>query len=302
MSVEISPLFARHQGRNIYHMFSQGLLSAFPLTRPRDVQTPSDWVHETLPAIPAELAARYAQWCGAPQGRYAGVIAPHMVSYWGLPLLSKLTGQAPYNLLTVLNQGCRIQTHQALPLGEPIKVAGRLASIDNDGRRIRIAMQLEAGTASVPKAQSIELMVAVPLDNPAPRTHSREERPEPVFESAGHWSAGAYDGVNFALLTGDFNPIHTLWPLARRTRHKACILHGFGFLARSYETIVNHGVAIGDFDVRFIKPLRLPASDVEVQISRDAVDDQGRRVLRLCSPDGTVHLAGHFSEDTSSSS
>lgn len=299
MSTKVSPFLARHQYGNVYQMFSLGLRSFVPLTRPRSVNTtPSDWVRETLPPVPAELAARYAEWSGAPAGRYTDVVPPHMVSYWGVSLLTRLSAQVPYSLLKVVNQGCRIQTRQPLPLGEPIEVSGRLASIQNDGRRIRVALQLEAGTASVPDAQSIELMLAVPLDSPKAPARSGEAHPEPAFETAGRWSADAYDGVKFAVLTGDFNPIHTLWPVARRTRHRACILHGFGILARSYETILNYGVAIEDFDVRFIKPVCLPATGVEVQISRDAVDDQGRRALRLCSPDGSVHLGGHFSAGT----
>jgi len=293
MTTDVSPLLVRHQGRNIYQFLAQGLQSVVPLNRARDVQTPTDWLRETLPPVPAELAERYALWCGAPADRYAGVVPPHMVSYWGLALLAKVAGQAPYNLLTVLNQGCRVQTRQPLPLDEPIQAAGRLANIQNDGRRIRIAVEIRAGTKSVPDAQTIESMVTVPIKGAAKK--GGENRQEPAFDTVGRWSAGAYDGVKFALLTGDFNPIHTLWPLARRTRHRGCILHGFGSLTRSYETIQNHGITIGDFDVRFVKPLRLPATDLEVQVSRDEIEP-GQYAMRLCGTDGAVHLAGRFTK------
>ena len=292
MSVTVPWSYLRYHGPNIYGMFSQGLLSALPGGK-REVRTPTPPIRKTLDPVPADLARAYADWTGAPAQRYAGVVPPHMFCYWGMGLIAKLTGQAPYNLLSVLNQGCRVQTRELLPLGEKIEVSGYLASIENDGRRVRIACHLDAHTQSAPQGQSIDVMAAVPLKGAGKKKKPAAERKQPEFETVGSWSADADAGIDFALLTGDFNPIHTLKPLARHTPYKGCILHGFGFLTRSYEAIQNAGHAIGDFDVRYVKPLPLPAPDMQVQIGKTTSGPKGR-ALRLRSPGGDVHLVGHF--------
>ncbi len=295
MSTSIPWRYLKYHGPNIYGMFSQGLISALPSAGSKQVETPTPPVHRTLPAVPEELVCAYAEWTGAPADRYVGVVPPHMFSYWGMALVAELTGKAPYNLLSVLNQGCRVQTHELLPIGEKIEVSGHLESIENDGRRVRIATHLEAHTQSAPKGQIMDVMATVPISGAKKKSTAKKQAKEAEFETVGTWSASANDGVNFALLTGDFNPIHTLWPLARRTRYKGCILHGFGFLSRSYETIRNAGIPIGDFDVRYVKPLPLPARDMQVQVSRNSDGPKGK-ALRLCSPGGDVHLVGHFKQ------
>ena len=212
MSITVPWHYLKYHGPNIYGMFSQGLISALPSLSNKQIETPTAPVHRTLPAVPEELVAAYAKWTGAPADRYVGVIPPHMFSYWGMALVAELTGKAPYNLLSVLNQGCRVQTHELLPIGEKIQVSGHLASIENDGRRVRIATHLEAHTKSASKGQTMDVMAAVPIAGGKKKSPAKNTPKEPKFETVGSWSASADDGVNFALLTGDFNPIHTLWP------------------------------------------------------------------------------------------
>ena len=296
MSLSVPVSLLRHHGPNIYGMFSHGLRSALPLPRPATVETPTPPLEREVPAPPAALVRAYAEWTGAPPERYAEGLPPHLFSYWGMALIAELTALAPYNLLSVLNQGCRVQTRKLLPIGEAIQLRGHLADVADDGRRVRIETQLQAGSASVPDAQCMTVMAAVPRKGAAPRK-SGDKHDEPTFETVGRWSASRDDGLNFALLTGDFNPIHTFWPLARRTRYRGCILHGFGFLSRSYETVLNAGLTIAEFDLRYVKPLALPATDLAVQISPAS---NGQRALRLRAPDGSVHLAGHFREQAAS--
>lgn len=278
-------------------MFGAGLRSAVPIGRSGEIETPTPPVRRRMKPVPRSLITAYAEWTGAPPERYADTVPPHMFCYWGLGLISELTGRAPYNLMTAVNQGCRMVVKRPMPAGEAIDVRGHLADVSDDGRRIRIATHLEAGTASVPDAQRIDVMAVVPRRNPKGGKRNAERGPEPDFETVGRWSADADDGLNFALLTGDFNPLHTVKPVGRRTRYGGCILHGFGQLTRTYEAILNAGIDIGVFDIRYVKPVPLPSGMLEVQVSRNPVDG-GARALRLCSPDGTVHMAGHLQESS----
>lgn len=287
--------YLRHQAPNILGMVGAGVRSALPMRGDSEVETPSAPVTRCLGPVPEDLIAAYADWTGAPPDRYSDHLPPHMFCYWALGLISELTGQAPYNLLSAVNQGCRMVTERNLPASEAIEVRGQLADVSDDGRRIRIATHLDAGTQSAPDAQHIDVMAAVPRRNPKGGKRQSEQGAESDFETVGRWSAQAEDGINFALLTGDFNPLHTLPPLGRRTRYGGCILHGFGQLTRTYEAILNAGIGIGVFDIRYVKPVPLPTDSLDVQVARDR-DDGGTRALRVQSPDGTLHLAGHLQE------
>ncbi|MCB9690921.1 MAG: hypothetical protein H6736_03820 [Alphaproteobacteria bacterium] len=71
-------------------------------------------------------------------------------------------------------------------------------------------------------------------------------------------------GTDFAVLTGDVNPIHWIPAAARAAGFRSCILHGFSTMARSIETL-NAARFAGDVhrlravDVTFTRPLLLPA-------------------------------------------
>lgn len=293
MTVPLSLL--RHQAPNILSMFGTGLRSALPRVGGEPTQD-SSLLHRRLAPVPPALIAAYAEWAGAPAERYASRLPPHMFSYYALGLISELTGRVPYNLLAIVNQGCRMEIRRLLPAGESIDVVGRLGEVADDGRRVRIATHLEIGSASVPGAQSVEVVTAVPRRRPRRSKPPPSQAPVREFNTVGTWSATAGDGRAFALLTGDFNPLHTLDVVARRTRYNGCILQGFGMLARTYETLRNADVGIAALNVRYIKPVPLPSAELAVRLAREP-DADGSRALRLVAPDETLHLIGHLNEE-----
>lgn len=237
-----------------------------------------------------KLVNHYVQWCGVNDDRYATSLPPHFFSKYGMSMVAALTAQVPYNLMSVLNQGCRFQVNSLIPRNTPVSLRGRLVDCSKDGARVRIHTQVVVGTEDDPEAMIVDSMAAVILGKQSKK--KSESREEPDFETVGSWSADRNEGVRFFYLTGDFNPIHTFWPLAKRTRFGGCILHGFGSLARTYETIQNSGITIRDFDARFVKPNLLPANDLQVQISKPQNDD--RRAMRLINAQGDVFLGGTF--------
>ncbi|WP_373925031.1 MaoC/PaaZ C-terminal domain-containing protein [Duganella vulcania] len=115
--------------------------------------------------------------------------------------------------------------------------------------------------------------------------------PDPEWRTAGAWRAEAGDGLRFALLTGDFNPIHWCGPLARRSLFGGLVLHDFGSLARSIETLAPGSYT--ELDVRFLRPVALPSGALSVQLARQA-DADGWRALRLAGASDAVHLAGRL--------
>ncbi|WP_162932209.1 MaoC/PaaZ C-terminal domain-containing protein [Solimonas sp. K1W22B-7] len=290
MSLTTSLTLAREQIPTLVTSFGVALRSMSPLTRPRRVpETPQPIV--TRFAAPSDrLVDAYAAWAGAPPERYRDVLPPHFCSHWAFAMLARVGGQAPYDVTSILNQGLRLQLKAALPRGAALQLRGQLQDVSEDAQRVRIHSRVIAGWAQQPEAVIVDSYAAIPKRAAAKAKAAARE--EPAFETVGHWSVAADDGLNFALVTGDFNPIHTFWPLARRTKFRGCILHGFGSVARTWEVLADAGHDIADIDLRFVKPLPLPNEGLQVQVA--APDAEGRRAFRLLARDGSVHLAGSF--------
>jgi acyl dehydratase len=87
----------------------------------------------------------------------------------------------------------------------------------------------------------------------------------PSARELGRLSLDRNAGLDFALLTGDFNPVHWLAPYARTLGYEGAILHGFASMAYAFETLQRELFAgatdaIRVVDVRFVRPLVLPAA------------------------------------------
>lgn len=287
--VDVPLRFVRAQLPIMAAMCAVGVRSAIPLTRPKALPKKPVKMQKKLAPAEAALVDSYAAWSGAPAGRYVHTLPPHFCSHWAMAMLSWLGGHAPYNVLSLLNQGLRLQIHQPLPRGKELQLEGELVGVQDDGSRARIHSRVVARVAGLGKCMTVDSYSVVVLGRS--KDKGAEPRQEPDFETVGRWSVEADDGVKFALLTGDFNPIHTVQAVGRRSRFGSCILHGFGQLARTYEPIVNAGYNIAEIDIRWIKPVPLPSQDLEVQVARSSGSD-GRHAIRLRGQDGAVHIVG----------
>lgn len=290
MSTDVPLSLAREQIPTLVTSFGVALRSMSPLTRPKQLPQTPRTLTERVRAPSQRLVDHYAAWSGAPPARYRDHLPPHFCSHWAFGMLARVGGQAPYNVTEILNQGLRLQLKAPLPRGEDLLLRGHLEDVSEDEQRVRIHTRIVAGWSQQPDAVTVDSYATIPKRGAAKAKPAA--RVEPDYDTIGEWSVGADDGLKFGLLTGDFNPIHTFWPLARRSKFRGCILHGFGMVARTWEKLADTGQPIADIDLRFIRPLPLPREGLQVQLA--APDADGRRVFRLQGPDGSTHLAGSF--------
>jgi acyl dehydratase len=285
---------------NIRSMGWAAIRNATPITRPGTL--PQLPVHHSMhvPALNNELIDQYAAWAGAPAARYRQELPAHFCSHWAMPMLAKLGSLAPYNLLSLLNQGVRMQVHKPLKRGDAIALHGSLVDVSDTDGKVRIHTRVQASNPKGELAMVIDSYSTVPQvkatgkNNRGTSSNNKSaKRDEYEFTTVGNWNAEENDGLAFAMLTGDFNPIHTMKAVGKRTRFKSCILHGFGQLARTLEVLHNAGHSLVDLDVRWIKPLPLPSAGMQVQTST-ARDSEGYTHLRLAAADGTLHMVGRF--------
>jgi MaoC like domain len=289
------------QGPMLRALGRVALAAVLPRRRGAPPALPGPWIEAELPPRPEALVSDYLAHLGVDPSVYRGSVPVHLFPQWGFPLAARTLEALPYAATRAVNAGCRIDVRGPLPAGEPLLVRARLETVDDDGRRALITQRLVTGTRSAPEAMTAELRVHVPLRGKGEGSRSpggapAAPRARPAVpaeaEALAVLDVGARAGLDFALLTGDFNPIHWVPAYARRAGFPSTILHGFATLARAFEAL-RAGPCGGDpgrlrtIDVRFTKPLVLPA-----RVSVYTTPEGG--VWVGTSPGSAAYLEGRF--------
>jgi acyl dehydratase len=248
---------------------------------------------------PRPLVDAFVRWSGGDPASYKGRVPPHLFPQWGFPLTGRVMEGLSYPMLAAMNGGCKLTIHAPLPADETLEVTSRLEGIDDNGQRAILDQQIVTGTRSQPEALVAHLYVFVPLakkeagqknDKKSGKTIDKARVAVDAREIA-FFKLGTQAGLDFAKLTGDFNPVHWVPRWARAFGFRNVILHGFGTLARAIEAL-QRGLFAGDvdalagIDVRFTRPLVLPA--------RVGVYVRGDRVWVGDAPGGPAYLEGSF--------
>ena len=229
-------------------------------------ELPGPEIHKTIPPRPRDLIRDYVRFCGGDPNSYKHTVPPHLWPQWGFPLAGKAIERVPYPLHKVLNGGCKVEVNGVLANDEPLEVSARLINVDENERRAVLESQVVTGTAANPRAIVATMYAIVPLGG-GKKSGGEKKAPERVpldAEELARWKIPANAGLAFAMLTGDFNPVHWIPPYARAFGFRNTILHGFASMAKSWEGLVRSRfggspTAIRELDVKFTKPLALPA-------------------------------------------
>lgn len=261
--------YVLHQGPVLKGM-GEAALSAVKqrlgLAESRAVETPGPEHTITVPPRPDDLVNAYVRHVGGDPSSYRGRVPPHLFPQWTFPLSGRLLEGLKYPMMAVMNAGCRMTVNAPIRAGQPLTVTGRLESVDDDGRRAILDQRFVTGTPDHPEALVTHMFVFVPLGGGKGGKKEKKEGvrvPQDARELA-FWKLRSDAGLDFAKLTGDFNPVHWVPAWARMLGFRNTILHGFGTFSRAVEGL-HRGLFAGDVnalrevEVRFTRPLVLPA-------------------------------------------
>jgi acyl dehydratase len=260
----------------------------------RNEANPSEFtpLTATIPALDDGLVSAYADWSGA-SGRYPDHIPAHMFCQWGLPLAIQVIEQTRYDITTIINQGLSMRVHGELPRGVPLLVRAEMVSVEEQGGRANLVTRVVTGTEARPRLVETLLHSTFILASGRAR-NSLNRAPRLAganWLSAGQWRADPDDGLNFAVLTGDFNPIHWVESAGKKSPFGTTVLQGMGAFARSFETL-RADQPIREIEVQFQRPVLLPSGALDVQRARSEGSDW--QALRLVDGEGRVRLSGRF--------
>ena len=250
----------------------------------------------TVDAPPRYQVAAYERWCGAPAD--PARVPAHLFSQWGLSPAMRIFEQSSYNLAEVINQGVSMRVLKPLPAGERLRIRASLESLRESGGATQVAVRIATGTMDDPERVIATLHSA--FLNHGPGVRGAIVRPfraaSNQWDSAGTWSAEAGDGLQFALLTGDFNPIHWLDSAGRKSPFGRTVLQGLGMFVRTCEVLARHG-DVAEIEARFLRPVPLPSGVMRVECAPSA--DEGWTVVRVVDAEDKVCLSGRFRRDLS---
>lgn len=259
---------ARHLLKQGPMLRTLGLAAVAPLQKKLRFRTAAIPVGEfsrTLPPLADDLIEDFIREMGGDPAVWRGAVPPHLFPQWGLPVAAELMRALPYPIHKMLNAGCRLELREALPAGRPMQVHARLDPVDADERRAKIRGVITTGTEGAPEALVASVDGYIPL---APRAGGSGKE-KPVVPAGARrlaeWRLPWRAGLDFALLTGDFNPLHWVPPYARAMGFRSNILHGYALMARALEGLVAGELGgdpskLASIEVRFTTPLPLPAA------------------------------------------
>lgn len=290
-------------GRIALSALEQQLRGDKPLPAP---VVPGPTIEATYAPRNPELVRDYIRHVGGDPSAYRGMLPPHLFPQWGFGLGGQALKGLPYPLARVLNGGCSMEIRAPIPADEPLFVSARLESIDDDGRRAVLQQRVITSTPSAREALIADMFAIVPLTGATKSGNGREngrgkEKAERDKKEAarvpegareiGYFNVGPKAGLDFAKLTGDFNPVHWVPAYARAFGFSSVILHGFGTMARAIEGL-NRAVFAGDvtrlkkWSCRFTKPLLLPG--------KAGLYVRGHEVFVGVAAGGPAYLVGSF--------
>lgn len=297
-----SLLHLRHQGPVLAGLARVGWAAATQTPDPSLPlpELPGAELEAVVPRRSSALAAELVRWAGGSPRAWRGQLPPYMFPQWGFPVLSQTLDGLPYPLHRVLNQGCRLTLGAPVPDSGPLHLSAHLAGVEVTDTKARIHQRLTTSAAPGGTGLVADVFAVVPRSTGKGRGKGKRRAPPIVPRDAREVCRRRLSpraGLDFALLTGDFNPVHWLSPYARLAGFRSTILHGFGTMAIALEGAiagVYHGdvARVGGLDVRFTRPLVLPAK-VGVFVGPQGAD--GTRSLSVgTAPGATAVMLGHL--------
>jgi hypothetical protein len=261
----VSARYVVHQAPVVKAIVRTAIKAATHDPKSAPCEVPGPVISATLPPRPRDLVRDYVRHVGGDPSAYKSTLPPHLFPQWVFPLQAQALEGIHYPMQKVLNGGCKMTIRAPLPIDEALDLTCQLERIDDDGKRAILHLRAITGTKSSPDALVCEMQAVVPLGGGGGEK-KKKDRPR-VPEGAKElqrFSLGPKAGLDFAVLTGDFNPVHWIPPYAKAFGFRNTILHGFSTLARSYEGVVRTRLAgkasaMREFEVRFTRPLVLPA-------------------------------------------
>jgi acyl dehydratase len=221
---------------------------------------------EGVVADPAAVAA-YAKVCGFALRDSLPVTYPHVLAF-PLHMAVMADGGFPFGAVGLVHVENRIEQRRRIAIGEELGIRVRPTKLapHPKGRTFSLLTEVTVGDELVWESTSTMLRRGKPqppADGPKSRAEDDKSARRPgVGEDVGasaEWKLGGDLGRRYAAVSGDRNPIHMHSLTAKPLGFPGAIAHGMWTKARCLAALDSRLPDAFAVDVRFRKPIVLPA-------------------------------------------
>jgi acyl dehydratase len=237
-----------------------------------------------------EKVAAYARVCGFPLRDELPPTYPHVLAF-PLQMAVMADGGFPFGAVGLVHVENRIAQRRPLGLDEELELHVRPTGLEPHPRGRTFGLVTEArnhGGQPVWESVSTMLRRGGGERSPGPRPDEREGAAEPT--PSAEWRLGGDLGRRYAAVSGDRNPIHLHALGGRALGFPGAIAHGMWTKARCLAALAGRIPDAFAVDVRFRKPIVLPA---RVEFLSDAGEEEIGFAVRDAKRH-TPHLEGRL--------
>ena len=228
-----------------------------------------DLTLEGVVANPDAVAA-YAKVCGFALRDSLPATYPHVLAF-PLHMAVMADGGFPFGAVGLVHVENRIEQHRRVGVGEELTIRVRPTKLapHSKGQTFSLLAEVTIGDELAWESTSTMLRrggVQQPTDGPeASKSQTPEARrrgggaAEPPLAANAEWKLGGDLGRQYASVSGDRNPIHMHSLTAKPLGFPGAIAHGMWTKARCLAALDSRLPDAFTVDVRFRKPILLPA-------------------------------------------
>jgi acyl dehydratase len=242
-----------------------------------------------------EKVAAYARVCGFALRDHLPPTYPHVLAF-PLHMAVMADGGFPIGAVGLVHVENKIVQHRRVGIGEELRIRVRPTRLEPHPKGRTFSLVTEASVAGEILWESTSTMLRRGPEKAVEGTKSSDmpgissRRQGDELKTSGEWKLGGDLGRRYAAVSGDRNPIH-MHPLsAKALGFPRAIAHGMWTKARCLAALESTLPDAFGVEVRFRKPILLPA---RVEFA-GAADDGGTDFAVRDAKRGTPHLDGRI--------
>jgi acyl dehydratase len=238
-------------------------------------------------AKPQALAA-YTRVCGFALRDHLPPTYPQVLAF-PLQMAVMADGDFPFGAIGLVHIENRIVQQRRIGVGEELTLRVRPTKLRPHSRGETFTLLTEARVAGQKVWESVATMLRRGGTATEPKSAAERQTPtseSPTLPASSEWRLGADLGRRYAAVSGDRNPIHLHSLSAKPLGFPGPIAHGMWTKARCLAALESRLPDAFSVDVRFRRPIVLPArvqfaSTVEGAVIEFAVRDVERQTPHL---------------------
>lgn len=252
---------------------------------------------EGVVADPADVAA-YAKVCGFGLRGTVPVTYPHVLAF-PLHMAVMADGGFPFGAVGLVHVENRIEQHRPIGIEEELAIRVRPTPLQphSKGKTFSLVTEVTAGdelawestSTMLRRGSSGEKSVDPAIRDKSPSDQGAFEPLPAETPASAEWKLGGDLGRRYAGVSGDRNPIHMHSLTAKPLGFPAAIAHGMWTKARCMGALDSRLPDAFAVDVRFRKPILLPA---RVEFASAGEGEEIAFAVRDARKQ-TPHLDGH---------